>query len=345
MLKLSFILPCYNVAPYFGRCIESIEHQDIPQSEYEVICVDDYSKDNTVEVVKEYQKQYPNIRLICHKVNKTAGGARNTGIDAAKGEYIWCVDPDDSIRENCLGYLLSRAEQMQLDILLFNLTRKKEDRVEIRGDFTHQTQNCAFTGVEYIETQCAPRYIYSVASHTSCLYRRDFLEKKHIRYPEIRAAQDVVFVWNAMFTAQKVSAINDVCYYVIRRDDSTTGRKGRFAAQAILSQSILFAYEVLGLYQQFSELGPIMTTSLQNAIRYALNIDSRNVLYASRSEQEKFYNLLQQNEEKIDMLQFYMNRKTKQLFAYQKPYCIWHWQIYAYWVVNILKRRSSLLYE
>lgn len=345
MIKLSFILPCYNVAPYVRRCIESIEHQDIPREEYEVICVDDCSKDTTVEVIKEYQQHYPNIRLICHKVNKTAGGARNTGMDAAKGEYLWFVDPDDSIRENCLGHLLSRAEQMQLDILLFNLTHKQGDKIEIRGDFAHQTQNHSFTGVEYIETQCAPRYIYSVANHTCCLYSRDFLNKGHIRYPEIRAAQDVAFVWNAMFAAQKVSALNDVCYYVIRRSDSTTGRKGRFAAQAILSQSILFAYEVLGLYHQFSKLGSIMKTSLQKAIQYALDVDSRNVLYTSRREQEKFYHLLQQNKEKIDVLQPYMNRKTKQLFAYQKPYCVWHWQIYVYWVMNILKRRSSLLYE
>ena len=86
MLKLSFILPCYNVAPYIGRCIESIEHQDIPQSEYEVICVDDCSTDDTVQKIKEYQAKYPNIQLICHTENKTAGGARNTGMDAAKGE-------------------------------------------------------------------------------------------------------------------------------------------------------------------------------------------------------------------------------------------------------------------
>jgi glycosyltransferase involved in cell wall biosynthesis len=345
MLKLSFILPCYNVAPYVGRCIESIEHQDIPQSEYEVICVDDCSTDDTVQKIKEYQAKYPNIQLICHEVNKTAGGARNTGLNAAQGKYIWCVDPDDSIRENILGKLVFKAELIQLDILLFNLARKEKDRIEIRGDLTHRTLNSSFTGVEYIETQCAPLYIYRVVSHTCCLYRRDFLKKYFIRYPEIVAAQDVVFVWNAMLAAKKVSAINDVCYYVIRRPDSTTGRKGRFAANAILSQSILFAYEVFGLYNQFTELGPIIKTSLQKAIRYALNVDSRNVLYTSRREQEKFYNLLQQNKEKIDLLQPYMNRKTKQLFAYKKSYCIWHWQVYAYWVLDILKQRRSLLYE
>ena len=129
MLKLSFILPCYNVAPYVDRCIESIEHQDIPQAEYEVICVDDCSKDNTAEVIREYQKQYPNIRLICHKENKTAGGARNTGMDAAQGEYLWFIDPDDAIVPEEAAALYGYAHKMQLDILVFNYMRVENNKI------------------------------------------------------------------------------------------------------------------------------------------------------------------------------------------------------------------------
>ncbi len=345
MLKLSFILPCYNVAPYIGRCIESIEAQDIPQMEYEVICVDDCSKDNTVEVIKEYQKRYPNIRLICHTENKTAGGARNTGIDAAQGEYIWCVDPDDSIRSKVIGVLISKAEMMNLDILLFNLSMKKENGQQTKESIIHKSHNRTFTGKEYIEQQCAPRYIYNVAFHTCCLYKREFLNSKSIRYPEIRAAQDVVFVWSSMFNAQRVSAKDTVCYNVIRRPNSTTGSKGCMAARAILSQSLLFAYEIHALRDKNKDLGTIVTNSINQAIGYALNTDSRNILYTTKQNQKEFYKSLQQNKEKINVLHSYMNRKTKRIFAYNIPYILWQCKVWAYRIINNVKQRESISYE
>lgn len=344
MLKLSFILPCYNVAPYIGRCIESIERQDIPQSEYEVICVDDCSTDDTVQKIKEYQAKYPNIQLICHKVNKTAGGARNTGMDAAKGEYLWFVDPDDSIKSNILGVLVSKAEQKELDILLFNHSITDENSINTKVLTIHKMCDDTLTGVEYIEQQCSPKYIYNVASHTCCLYKREFLNSKVIRYPEIRAAQDVVFVWSAMFNAKRVSAMDRVCYSVIRRPNSTTGSKGRLAARAILSQSLLFAYEIEALFSRNIGVGLIINSSLKQAIGYAVNIDSRNILYTDRQNQKEFYQSLQLNKEKIDMLQPYMNRKTKRIFAYDMPYCLWQCQVWGYKIVNKIKQRESIKY-
>ncbi len=344
MLKISFILPCYNVAPYIGRCIESIEHQDIPQSEYEVICVDDCSKDDTVQKIKEYQAKYPNIQLICHEVNKTAGGARNTGMDAAKGEYLWFVDPDDSIKSNILGLLLTRAEQMDLDVLLFNHSITDENSINTKVLAVHKMYDGTLTGVEYIEQQCSPKYIYNVADHTCCLYKREFLDSKAIRYPEIRAAQDVVFVWSAMFNAKRVSAMDMACYNVIRRSNSTTGSRGRMAACAILSQSLLFAYEIEALFSRNIRVGLIINNSLKQAIGYAVNVDSRNILYTDRQNQKEFYRSLQLNKEKIDMLQPYMNRKTKCLFAYNMPYSLWQCQVWLYGIVNNIKRRESIKY-
>lgn len=328
-----------------GRCIESIEHQDIPQTEYEVICVDDCSKDNTVEVIKEYQKQYPNIRLICHTENKTAGGARNTGMDAAQGVYFWFVDPDDSIQPNVIGALLSKAEKMNLDILIFNHSMYNENGQRIEESRIHKTQDRTFKGAEYIEQQCAPRYLFNVSNHTCCLYKREFLNGKSIRYPEIRAGQDVVFVWSAMFNAKSVSSVDIKGYHIFRRPNSTTGSKGRMSARAILSQSLLFAYEIHALLDKNKELGTTITSSMNHAINYALNIDSRNVLYSDRQNQKEFYQSLMQNKEKIDILQSYMNRKTKRIFAYKQQCCVWQMQIWLYRITNIIMKRQSISYE
>ena len=118
-ILISYILPCYNVAPYVARCLESIERQDIPQDEFEVICVDDCSTDQTVETIRFYQQIYSNIFLFCHTENRTAGGARNTGIKHAKGEYLWFVDPDDAITADVVGELYSIIYTHNLDALLF----------------------------------------------------------------------------------------------------------------------------------------------------------------------------------------------------------------------------------
>lgn len=343
MLKLSFILPCYNVAPYVGRCIESIETQEIPALEYEVICVDDCSKDNTVEVIKEYQKQYPNIRLICHTENKTAGGARNTGMDAAKGEYLWFVDPDDAIVPEQAEALYGYAHKLQLDILVFNHMRV-EDNNEVL-EFKQISESTKISNGQNFFIQYFPqRRMAEITSVWRQLYKRSFCQDMNIRYPEIKAAQDVVFAWKAFLKAEKLAAVPNNGYICYRRITSTTGTKGRLAARAIISQSILFANEIYKLLGENEAIDPLIRQDLNNAIGYAVNVDSRNILYAPRNEQRTFYRSLQQNKEKIDALYPYMNRKTKRIFAYNSSYILWQCQVWVYRIVNSIKQRESIKY-
>ena len=327
MIRVSFILPCYNVAPYFGRCIESIEHQDIPQAEYEVICVDDCSTDNTVEVIKEYQKQYPNIRLICHAENKNAGGARNTALDAAKGEYIWCIDPDDSIPTDVLGALIKKAEKNQLDILLFNLLYREEDGTE-NTKMLYRDEDKVLTGVAYSTKICAPKYLHYVTSHTCCIYRKAFLEKHNIRYPEIRSSQDVIFVWNAVLLAKRVSSVSTVCYNVFRRPNSTTGSKGKLKANAIISASLLYCNEVNRLRGINTEV--VLDEDLQSEMQMTLDNDSRKVLHTTLKEQRLFYKELCHYAAMVDQYRTWMNRKTKKIMNYKLPYPIWQMVIWGY---------------
>lgn len=343
MLKLSFILPCYNVAPYVGRCIESIEHQDIPQSEYEVICVDDCSKDNTADVIREYQKQYPNVRLICHEVNKTAGGARNTGMDAAKGEYLWFVDPDDAIVSEEAEMLYGYAHKKQLDILVFNYLRVEDNNdVHECKQISEYSNIC--NGQDFFIQYFPQRRMADFSSIWRELYKRSFCVDKSIRYPEIKAAQDVVFAWDAFLKAEKLAAVPTNGYICYRRATSTTGSKGRLAARAIISQSILFAYEIYKLLGVNETIYSPIRADMDNAIGYALNIDSRNILYAPQKEQHEFYKLMQHYKDMIKVLHAYMNRKTKQLFAYKIPYSLWQCQVWVYRIVNNIKQRESIKY-
>jgi glycosyltransferase involved in cell wall biosynthesis len=92
---ISIIVPFYNVELYFRRCLDSIVNQSYRN--LELILVDDCSPDSSIEIAREYAANDDRITIIRHEVNKRQGGARNSGLAAAKGEYIWFVDPDDML--------------------------------------------------------------------------------------------------------------------------------------------------------------------------------------------------------------------------------------------------------
>lgn len=124
-MKLSIIIPVYNVEKYVEKCIRSCENQDIPKEDYEVIVVNDGSPDGSLAIVERVAKEYPNIKVISQE-NQGLSGARNTGLAAAQGEYVWFVDSDDWIEENCLMRLTEKLVD-DIDILQIQYKNAYED--------------------------------------------------------------------------------------------------------------------------------------------------------------------------------------------------------------------------
>ena len=147
-MKLSIIVPIYNVAPYLRKCVDSLLMQDI--TDYEIILVDDGSPDECPEICDQYAASYPSefkgqenskaaphastpytlhstpsIRVI-HQANAGLSAARNAGIAAATGDYIMFVDSDDYLQPNVLGALLAQAERDNLDVLRFRYQNVRE---------------------------------------------------------------------------------------------------------------------------------------------------------------------------------------------------------------------------
>lgn len=96
MVKLSIIIPVYNVELYIEKCLQSCLSQDIPYDEYEIIVVNDGSPDGSLAIAESIAKTTTNMTIISQK-NGGLSAARNTGMSVAKGEYIWFVDSDDWI--------------------------------------------------------------------------------------------------------------------------------------------------------------------------------------------------------------------------------------------------------
>lgn len=133
-MKLSIIVPIYNVAPYLRKCVDSLLAQDI--SDYEIILVDDGSTDGSSDIADAIQSMYasspnnlitssPAIKVI-HQENAGLSAARNTGIAVAQGDYIQFVDSDDYLQPNVLGTLMEQVEREQLDVLRFRYQNVRE---------------------------------------------------------------------------------------------------------------------------------------------------------------------------------------------------------------------------
>jgi glycosyltransferase involved in cell wall biosynthesis len=118
--KISIILPIFNVQKYISTCLDSLVNQSYGINNMEIICVNDCTPDNSIDIAIEYQKKYPNsIKIINHKKNKGTGGARNTGLNNATGKYITFVDPDDYLDVNAYKYMLDRMQRDDIDLSCF----------------------------------------------------------------------------------------------------------------------------------------------------------------------------------------------------------------------------------
>ena len=157
-MKLSIIVPIYNVAPYLRKCVDSLLTQDI--SDYEIILVDDGSTDNSGAIADEIvraamgngqwaidnESNRPMLRVI-HQANAGLSAARNTGIATAQGEYIMFFDSDDYLQPNVLGALMEQVEREHLDVLRFDYqnvrqTEAGEYEVFQPNKYPHQVDTC-----------------------------------------------------------------------------------------------------------------------------------------------------------------------------------------------------------
>lgn len=208
----------FNTAKYMPRCMETLLEQDIPQSEYEIILVDDCSPDNSLEMAKEYATQYMNVRVCTHEKNKGLAAARNTGIDAAKGQYLCFVDPDDYIEKNSLAALLKQMDDEQLDMLRFNYQKVDENynnvpdsEIEARFDYSPKIM----TGTEFLAHRLGIGcYVWAY------IYRLEFIKQTGIRFFEGCFFDDTPWLPRILQEAQRVN-VNPVRHqYYLQRTGS-----------------------------------------------------------------------------------------------------------------------------
>lgn len=194
-MKISIIIPVYNTDhEYLAECLESCLHQSVAET-VEVITVNDGSTNGCEKVLEEYEGIYDALRVI-HQTNQGTSVARNTGLDAARGDYIMFVDADDWLEPNACEEALRATFTANADILFFgyatNYTNRQMDRVLEDPDeriFNRETLQLAILEGN---PELGP---VEVGAPWGKLIRRSVIEDYHVRYtPGLKKGQDTVFI-------------------------------------------------------------------------------------------------------------------------------------------------------
>ena len=228
MVEISVTVPVYNVEKYLPRCLNSILNQSF-KLDYEIICVDDGSTDNSTKILQSYADQFPNKIKVLRQKNQGLSVARNTAMEYVQGKYTMFVDSDDFLAyPTALEKLYNFAEKWNSDVVIFDFLRRTPDLKNVNKQHFPQIAEKygESTFNAFLADPSVDRFI-SVATWSK-FYRTDLV--KNIKFIPDLNNQDVVHWAEVYTTASKINYYPEPFYfYTIQREGSITSTKGRKA--------------------------------------------------------------------------------------------------------------------
>ncbi|MEU6858713.1 bifunctional glycosyltransferase family 2 protein/CDP-glycerol:glycerophosphate glycerophosphotransferase [Glycomyces sp. NPDC046736] len=214
---LSIIVPCFKVEAYLHQCLDSLLGQDF--KDFEVIAVDDRSPDRSGRILDDYAGRDPRVRVLHLEENQGLGGARNAGLAQARGRYVWFVDSDDWIAEDCLSAIADRIAAVgDPDVLVVDYARAFWDGRVIRNElaplFAEGAAPEAFTIDAYQEL------LKVFPSAWNKVIRREFLTEIDLPYPT-GFYEDVPVTFPLLARAERITLLDKVCLYYRQRRHSS----------------------------------------------------------------------------------------------------------------------------
>ena len=246
-IKVSIIVPVYNVADYLRRCLDSCVNQTLQQ--IEVILVNDCSPDPLdSEIMKEYEGKFPNkVRCIWHKENLRLGGARNTGIRAACGEFIYCVDSDDYIDLKLCEKMYNAAVAENADMIVCNTTHIDKSAI-----IKNWNSNGSFNTSDLCERikNLKRNYAYNI------MIKKTVIEDNNLYFSNHNGFEDAMcLLW--YLASKKIARVNESLYYYCIRNNSIT-QEQKIEDAFFVIQAIKY---ILSL-DYFNNLDPIVKKTL-----------------------------------------------------------------------------------
>lgn len=255
-IKVSVVVPVFNVEKYLEKCINSVLNQSL--ADFELIAIDDKSTDNSLKILKDFQKMDKRIRIFENKKNMGPSYCRNLGIREAKGKYLEFIDSDDWIEENCLELLYNESESKDLDFIMFPFAIY-DDKTEKASEFQYSSITVIDSSFDHAvfsydafdgDTLCKIAF-----SPVNKLYNLDFLRKNGFKFLEgVDVAEDLLFFYEIFLNASRVSMFRKIFYYyrIHVGSISTTGDRRSFDVIKVI-QKLIDLFKIKNIYERYKK--------------------------------------------------------------------------------------------
>lgn len=257
-MLISFIIPAYNADVYLDDCLKSIYKNEVSEKSFEIVIVNDGSKDNTLQKIENWSKAHSNIKCLSQP-NLGVSVSRNNAIKAASGTFLTFLDADDWIASNCLSPIMNELMiNAQTDALITNMENidTKKRSYEWHSQFIE--------GKYYSNEELCKKNFFR-GSSCAVFYKKEFLDSNQIRFPEgIALAEDTIF-FSQCVTYEGLYRFLDIPFYMIRQSPNSVSRTNSIKKVYGTRDAAIYCHYVL-----LKNAKSLLQKSVFNRLKYQL---------------------------------------------------------------------------
>lgn len=224
MPNISIVMPLFNAEKYLAEALQSVLNQTY--EDFELICIDDCSTDDTRRIVEKYREGDSRITILINEERLGAALSRNKGLQEAEGKYILFLDGDDIFEEELLEKACGAMERYQADVVLFEYLHVLSESIYTKKIIERPENFCKdYCKSTFSMRDYKPRdFLWWKASTCNRMLRRNFLEKNRLEFQNLQSQNDIYFAQMALFCAKRIICLDDRRVMVYARDHSEPQR-------------------------------------------------------------------------------------------------------------------------
>ena len=310
MVKVSVVIPVYNVEPYLNICMDSVVNQTL--DDIEIICINDGSTDKSLDILNSYAEKDDRITVISQE-NGGHAVATNKGMKLAQGKYLYLMDSDDMLDLEALEKTYTVAEEKKVDFVLFQAMNYDEATDRTYANEMYSMNRLAdFVGEKIFDYKDIGDLAFTISvTPWTKLYKREFVEKCGATFPEGLIFEDNVFFWEVFFSAKRIYFLKEHLF-TRRWHDASSTRAGdkRFLDAIKVNDLILEVFEKFGLLDdEIYNVTAYNRKIKSNFNRLSLIKDEFKPLYFN--EMQKNFKNWVSDKEFYDFLSTILTRRSK----------------------------------
>jgi glycosyltransferase involved in cell wall biosynthesis len=326
-IKVSVIVPVFNAEKYIRECIQSLLNQKITECEF--IFIDDGSKDNSLEIIKSFQKKDNRI-ILASQTNQGVSVARNKGMNLASGEYIGFVDADDYIKDDMFELLYKAAKEEDFDVIICNF------KSEMNGNIYETTYPFPLNqklNINFIENELLPYFIKAdnLNSVVNKIYKNKIIKDKRLGFPKgLALGEDGLFNIDFFSHANTAKYINYTGYHYREVKGSATrdiGKKDYFK-RALDVYNMNFPSKISNKIPK-EEISKLRAIKLINSVISYIHLYLQPSKEISFKKRYQYVKKMIQNQDVRKALEIYILEADKSLSRYER------------FIVNMIYKKST----